>query len=188
MFKYFYYLFTGSLIILLTSCNTDTVNRKSNNKTNETIYKYNTPVYYNQDTPESVLKNYFIAIMYNDVEKLKEVIVPHPNYEILLIKHTQPIDTMQERAVFHKHLSEMTTRTLNLGDSLKLPNGKILDIGSSHVNGNSQMLLPSTPATGVSPLPIRIINLNGQWKVDAAPFIAARLTAQASRQELSEDK
>jgi hypothetical protein len=74
--------------------------------------------------------------------------------------------------------AELKIRRLKPGDEIKLPQGKVAVVPAAEADEDHAVLIPEG-----SQSPIRLRRVEGHWKVDARPVIAARKAAAAAQQK-----
>jgi hypothetical protein len=117
-------------------------------------------------TPEAALKTFLVALAAHDEAKLRAVSLPVDDLHLLL---EGPLATPGQLARIKARLEEKPMRRLKAGDPVKMPDGQSRVIKPGDVRESRVVLLPD----GL-PIPSRVENVGGHWKVFAAPFIAAR--------------
>ncbi len=117
-------------------------------------------------TPEDALKTFLLALAAQDEAALRAVTLPHPEFDLLL---RGPAEPPAQLALLKARLEEKPMRRLKTGDPVRMPDGESRVIKPADVREGRVVLW----ADGES-LPSRLENVNGHWKVFAAPFIAAR--------------
>jgi hypothetical protein len=117
-------------------------------------------------TPEDALKTFLLALAAQDEATLRAVSLPAKNFELLL---TGPRATAEQSERLKALLEEKPMRRLKAGDPVKMPDGEPRVIKPDDVREGRVVLWPNG-----APLPTRLENVGGHWKVFAATFIAAR--------------
>ena len=117
-------------------------------------------------TPEDALKIFLIALAARDEATLRAVALPHAELDLLL---RGPVASPDELALLKARLKEQPMRRLQAGDPVRMPDGESRVIKPVNVREGRVVLWPAG-----SPLPSRLENVGGHWKIFAAPFIAAR--------------
>jgi hypothetical protein len=117
-------------------------------------------------TPEDALKTFLLALAAGDELTLRGVTLPHAEFELLLKDPPAPPDVL---ALLKARLEEKPMKRLKEGDPVRMPNGESRVIKPADVRAGRVVLWPAG-----APLPSRLENVGGHWKVFAAPFIAVR--------------
>jgi hypothetical protein len=120
-------------------------------------------------TPEDALKTFLVALAAQDEATLHAVTLPDAEFEWLLKAPKAPPDVL---ARIKAGLEEKPMKRLNAGDLVRMPGGESRVIKPIDVREGRVVLWPA----GL-PLPSRLDNVGGRWKVFARPFIAARKQA-----------
>lgn len=124
-------------------------------------------------TPEAALRNLFGAMLASDRAGVLANALPNPEIELLL--SPEPL-TPEQIAQAQAQFDAMPVHALSVGDSISLPGGETLVFDETMINDDHQML--TIPG---SDLPLELVRIDGAWKVNASPLIAARKAAQAAR-------
>jgi hypothetical protein len=117
-------------------------------------------------TPEDALKTFLLALAAHDGAALRAVALPDAELDLLLQGSPTPPEKL---ALLKAQLEEKPMNRLNAGDPVRMPDGESRVIKPADVREGRVVLW----AAG-EPLPSRLENVGGQWKVFARPFIAAR--------------
>jgi hypothetical protein len=117
-------------------------------------------------TPDDALKTFLIALARQDEAVLRAVALPHAEFDLLL---KGPAASPEQVAVLRARLDEKPIKWLKVGDTVKMPNGESRVIKPADVREGRVVLWPEG-----APLPSRLENVGGHWKVFAGTFIAAR--------------
>jgi len=124
-------------------------------------------------TPEDALKTFLVALAAQDEATLRGVTLPHADFDLLLNGPPAPPDQL---ALWKAKLEEKPMKRLKEGDPVRMADGETRVIKPDDVREGRVVLWPSG-----APLPSRLENVGGHWKVFAAPFIAARKSAVGNR-------
>ncbi len=116
--------------------------------------------------PEEALKSFLVALAAHDEAALREIALPHPRLESLV---QGPSATTDQLALLKARLQSMSIRRLKAGDSVEMPNGESRVIQPDDVRTGRVVLW----ADG-EPMPTRLENVGGRWKVFAGTFMGAR--------------
>jgi len=116
--------------------------------------------------PEDALKAFLLALAARDEATLRAVTLPHAELDLLL---KGPVASPDQLALLKARLEEKPMRRLKAGDPVRMPDGESRVIKPVDVREDRVVLWPAG-----APLPSRLENVGGHWKVFAAPFIAAR--------------
>ena len=125
---------------------------------------------------EETLRSFIVAMMLHEDEELRELVLPTEDFDWLLIGPRPPEEQEEDVRAFFK---AMPIRALEAGDVFELPtpDGVVNTVvGEEEVTEDRAVLLPED-----LPAPIRLRRIDGQWRVDARPVIAARKAADAAR-------
>jgi hypothetical protein len=122
-------------------------------------------------TPELALKTFLLAQAAQDEQTLRAVALPDKEINWLL---KSPPATPERLARMKAWLEERPIPRLKAGDPVQMPDGRSRVIKPDDVRQGRVVLWPDG-----APLPSRIENVGGHWKVFAPPFIAARKSAEA---------
>jgi hypothetical protein len=117
-------------------------------------------------TPEDALKTFLLALAAQDEPTLRAVTLPHAAFDVLL---KSPPAQPEQFARLRARLEEKPMKRLKKGDPVRMPNGESRVIKPDDVREGRTVLWPAG-----APLPSRLENVGGHWKVFADPFIAAR--------------
>ena len=121
-------------------------------------------------TPESVLKEFLMAVVVADLARIDAVSLPHPDVDVLAQGQPVPAKAEGEQRT---QLDATHFVRLKRGDKVTLPGGQQLVMDESHVNENRVQLT----FTG-NPVPFILVREDGQWKVEPDTLIAARLAGR----------
>jgi hypothetical protein len=130
---------------------------------------------YPDATPEEALRTFMVAGARQDEAALRAVTLPDPELPRLLQGEPAPPKVVER---IRAQAAAMKIRRLQPGDKFKLPPNQDAVIGPDDVGEDRAVVLPEG-----APFPIRLRKIDGHWKVDARPIIAARMAAEAARQK-----
>jgi hypothetical protein len=133
------------------------------------------PPRYPDATPEEALRTFMVAGARQDEAALRAVSLPDPELARLVQGEPAPPEIVER---IRAHAAEMKIRRLQPGDKIKLPPNQDTVVGPDDVGEDRAMLLPEAAR-----FPVRLRKIQGHWKVDAGPIIAARKAAEAARQK-----
>ncbi len=125
------------------------------------------------DTPEQALRTFLMAVVTKDEATLHGVTLPTDDFDWLLRGEAVPADHLEEA----KAWTERPIRVLRPGDEIILPGNRRTTVAPDEVDPDHAVLWPEG-----DPVPHRLQRIDGQWRVDARPLIAARKAADAARQ------
>ena len=129
-------------------------------------------------SPQDVIRAFFIAMLSNDEAGVRKEILPNPDAEILWQGEAPPLEALpQIKAQF----SSMTCQECRVGETIDLPGGRKLKVTDQMVNKSSKLLFTVIDGQTM-PTPLAVTMVDGEWKVDAGPLIAARLAAKRIRE------
>lgn len=123
-------------------------------------------------TPEQALRIFHIAMLTHDEAMLRAVTLPTDDFDWLLKGDVVPEDQV---ALARKEIDRQPIRALKVGDEVKLPGNRRVTVQPEEVTADRAVLLVEG-----APIPNRISKVEGSWRVDARPVIAARKAAEAA--------
>ncbi len=126
-------------------------------------------------TPEQALRNFFVAMVTKDVTTLRDLTLPTDDFDWLLMGQALPANQIE---VFKAQMAGQPIRTLRPGDEFTLAGNRKLKVLPEEVTADRAVLVPEA-----IPLPMRLRKVEGRWRVDAGPIIAARKAAEAARKK-----
>jgi hypothetical protein len=126
-------------------------------------------------TPEDALRSFMVAAVEQDETALRAITLPDRDLVWLLRGRPAPAEAVEKMRTL---AADMRIKRLRPGDPIKLPQGQTAVVGPDEVTEDRAVLLPEG-----SPLPVRLQRVDGRWKVDAGPVIAARKAAAAAQQK-----
>ena len=129
-------------------------------------------------TPEQALRSFFIAVATKDEATLRAVTLPTEELELLLNGQALPTEQVEE---FKAMMARQPIRAMAPGDEMILPGKRKMTVQPDEVTAERVVLLPEG-----SPVPSRVRKVEGRWRVDATPLIAARKAADAARKKAAE--
>jgi hypothetical protein len=112
------------------------------------------------------LKTFLLALAAQDEATLRAVTLLHDDFDLLL---NGPLASPDQLALLKARLEDKPIKRLKAGDPVKMPYGESRVIKPIDVREGRVVLWPAG-----APLPSRLENVGGHWKVFADPFIAAR--------------
>lgn len=127
---------------------------------------------YPDANPEDALRTFMVATVARDEAALRAITLPDPEVVWLLGGPPASPETVEQ---MRSLVAEMKIRRLKSGDEVAMPHGGTATLGPLETTGDRAMLLPEG-----APEPVRLRKVDGHWKVDARPAIAAR-KAEASQ-------
>ncbi len=127
-------------------------------------------------TPEDALRSFMIAITMKDEAALRAITVPDRELDWLLRGPPPPPEVVEQ---MRTAAAESKFKRLKPGDPIKLPpQGRAALVRPEEVTEARAMLLPER-----SRFPIALQKIDGHWKVDARPIVAARKAADAAQKK-----
>lgn len=126
-------------------------------------------------SPEAVLRQFLVAMTLGDKETGKTLLRPNPANQILWQGAHPPSETAEK---VRQHFQNLALRRLKIGEKVTLPGGNVLVVDDRQVNLDRVLI-----AAADAPVPFVLVRLDGLWKVDAKPIIAARTVASSARQK-----
>lgn len=131
------------------------------------------------NTPIGAYKTFILAMAMHDEATLKEIVLPTDDFEWLLKAPRVPDEKLDQ---LKRALSNgLKVRLLKAGEEVKLPGHRLIRIRKEEVTGENAIVLPA----GL-PFPARCQKVDGRWRIDARPFIAAQRSDAEARK--SKDK
>jgi hypothetical protein len=127
-------------------------------------------------TPEGALKTFLLALAAGDAATLRAVSQPDDELDWLLRGRPAPPELL---ARLRAQLEEGPMKRLKAGDPVRMPGGGTRIIQPDDVREGRVVLWPIG-----APLPSRLENVDGHWKIFARPFIAARKSAETRPESL----
>jgi hypothetical protein len=127
------------------------------------------------DTPEDALHSFMVAFVEQDEAALRAITLPDPDLDGLLGGPRPPANAVE---MMRTYAMELKTRRLKPGDSVAPTEGQPITVRPEDVAEDRAVLLPEGDL-----LPIKLQRVEGHWKVDARPIIAARKAAAAAQQK-----
>jgi len=124
-------------------------------------------------SPEEVLRAFFLAMIFNDEAKVRALALPADGLELLWKGVAPPPEAADQ---IKKQVSAQPIKVLKPGDEFTLPGNRKMTVPAEDVTDDRAVLLPEG-----APTPTRLRKVDGEWKVDARPLIAARKGAAAAR-------
>lgn len=131
-------------------------------------------------TPEQALRTFLAAMITQDEKSLRAVTLPAKDLEWLLKGKPVPADLIEN---IKSQIANQPIRVLKPGDVITLPGNRKLTVQPDEVTKDRAFLLPE----GME-LPSRLRKVDGRWRVDATPMIAARKAAEAVRKKANARK
>ncbi len=126
------------------------------------------------ETPEDALRTFMLAAARQDEPVLRTVTLPDPDLLLLMQHEAPPPDVAEKMRTF---IGQMKIQRLKPGDRITLPPDRDAVVAPDDVAEDRAVVLPEA-----FPFPIRLRKIEGHWKVNAGPVIAARKAADAARQ------
>jgi hypothetical protein len=131
-------------------------------------------------TPEEALKSFLVGLATHDGATLRAVALPDDDLEWLW---RGPPSSPDQVARLKTRLDREPMRRLKAGDPVTMPDGEARVIKPADVREGRVVLWPAG-----APLPSRVEDVGGHWKVLARPFIDARKKAEARTGPISADR
>jgi hypothetical protein len=131
-------------------------------------------------TPEQALRTFFVAMLTKDEKALRAVTLPTEDFDWLLRGPALPAERLQRAK---EDLARQPIRVLKAGDEFTLPGGRKAKVRPEEVTADRAVLMPEG-----APVPSRCQKVDGRWRVDATPIIAARKAAEAARKKAEPPK
>ncbi|MEN1682138.1 MAG: hypothetical protein AAGJ46_21380 [Planctomycetota bacterium] len=126
---------------------------------------------------EAVAKRFLTGALSKDKAGIEETSLAWPGLEILWSGPRPPAEVRAEMAA---QLGSMTFRRLAAGERIQLPNGRAETVSANRVNRQNVQVVASVGGVPM-PTPLSLINVNGEWRADARPMIAAQRAARGLR-------
>lgn len=126
-------------------------------------------------TPEQALETFLLALAAQDEAALHAVSLPDDEFDLLL-KDRPPPATEEALAAMREGFKRKPFRRLTAGRRIRMPGGRTAVIKPSDVAAGRAVLLPEG-----APMPARVEDVGGHWKVLPRTFILMRKAADAAR-------
>jgi hypothetical protein len=130
--------------------------------------------------PEDAVRTFLTAMLIKDQPVLKQVVQETREFDWLTRAEAPPADLLEQ---MRTQFMGMPVKTLKPGDKVELPGGKSMVVATRDIGTSSAMIWPEG-----APTPLRVKKVDGRWKVDASPIIAARKAADAARKKAESKK
>ncbi len=124
--------------------------------------------------PENVLRRFMIATIFGDIEMLEQTALSNEQLALLADNFLSPA----QRTAAAKQLNIVPIVRLEVGDSFEMPNGDEYVVDESMSNETKQLF--NFPG---NPIPFELVLNEEAWRVNAAPLIAIRKTANELRNQ-----
>lgn len=125
---------------------------------------------YEGTEPEDILCQFLMAVFEGNEKRIRELMVPNADADYLWKGGGfPPAEAMPQ---LRKQFADTPWKRLAIGDKVKIPGGGVLVLDEGHVNPDRQQICGDD-----GPLPYILARIDGKWRVDASPIIAARKTA-----------
>ena len=124
-------------------------------------------------TPEEALRTFLTAMIEQDEATIRVVALQSSGMERLWLG--EPMSPAQVESACAS-IARMPIRALKAGDPVALPRNRSTVLAPEEVGPKRAVL-----AFEGAPVPTRVHNVEGRWKVDPAPMIAARKAADVAR-------
>jgi hypothetical protein len=125
--------------------------------------------------PETALREFLGSMITQDEDAIREAVLHDEDLDWLLKGPKPPADQMDE---IRKSLAEVPIRVLKAGDEFEVPGRGKTTVKPDDVSEDRAMIV-----MGGGP-PLRLQKVDGRWRVDARPIIAARkAAAKAARKK-----
>ena len=132
-------------------------------------------------TPEDALRNFIIAMFIQDVAALRAITLPTDPAEFKWLVGGQPIPPDQLEEI-KAQMKRVPIRVLKPGETVTLSRDRKVTVRPEEVGADRAILLPEG-----APMPTRLRKIEGRWRVDPTPIIAARKAADAARKKAEEE-
>jgi hypothetical protein len=153
---------------------------KSKSSTEGVVAKKAAKVEVADATPEDALKTFMLALISHDEPALRTVSLPTPDFDWLLKGPPAPPEVIRDAK---EQFAKLPIKRLKVGEKVTLPRGKEYVVTANEVSRDRAVLLPQG-----SPVPTRLHDVDGHWKVVTDPFIAARKAVDAARKKAADQK
>lgn len=125
-------------------------------------------------TPEEAFRTFMIAMLTHDEATLRAVTVKTDDFDWLLKGDPVPPEHLEAA----KKDIQKPLRALKAGDEVKLPGNRKVTVQPEEVTADRAVLVADWMA-----VPTRMWKVDGRWRVDAVPLIAARKAADAAQRK-----
>lgn len=125
-------------------------------------------------SPERVLKRFVVALLAGDRKALEENCVAHDGLEILLTGDRPPAAAL---SMIRQQLEKSRVRDHAAGEVIKMPNGSTFTVAPDLVADGRKLM-----SLGSMPIPMSLVQVDGQWKVDPTPIVEARKAAAKKKE------
>lgn len=125
-------------------------------------------------SPERTLRRFAIALVAGNERDLRATAVPHDDLDVLL-SDKRPSGTALQ--MIRTQIERSRIKTHQANEEIKLPNGQTFTVTPDLVGDDRKVM-----SLVAMPIPMCLRRIDGQWRVDAYPLIAAR-RASATSQE-----
>lgn len=125
-------------------------------------------------TPEEAFRTFMIAMLTHDEATLRAVTVKTDDFDWLLKGDPVPPEHLEAA----KRDIQKPLRALKAGDEVKLPGNRKVTVQPEEVTADRAVLVADWMA-----VPTRMWKVDGRWRVDAVPLIAARKAADAAQRK-----
>ncbi len=122
-----------------------------------------------KNTPEGAYQAFVLAGITHDEKLLREKSLPDKELEILLTGEAPPKEALAE---IRAAIGKLKFKRYKVGDEITLPDGAKMVVKPMQIDEDSLLI----QAEG-DPLPSRCEKVDGVWKIDPKPIIAAHKQA-----------
>ena len=130
------------------------------------------------ESPENALRDFLVALMFKDEKAIRARVLSLEGVEWLLAGKAPPAD--QAKAV-RASMARMPIRVLKPNETIEVPargGSRKITVQPEETEADRAVLLPEG-----APVPTRMRQVKGRWKVDASPIVAARKAAAEARRK-----
>jgi hypothetical protein len=138
------------------------------------------PIAKADSTPEEAWRTFLIAMVMHDEPVLRKVTLPAKNLEVLLRGEVVPKDQISQ---YREQLVKQPVRRLRAGEVINIPGKGKMMLTNDDVSDVKAVILPDG-----APVPTRCQKVEGRWKIDARPIIAARQAAAAAAERKAQGR
>ncbi|WP_437194437.1 hypothetical protein [Planctomicrobium sp. SH527] len=127
------------------------------------------------DSPEGVLRAFLLAVLSQDAESAQTYSLEDPDFQMLFEGEKRPEDVV---APLKATIGQLPIRQLKVGEKVTLQNKKRITVDAKMVSEDRTQLMAA-----LFPEPVPMRKVDGIWKVDPRPIIAAGKSASQKKRK-----